>query len=193
MPSTIASRSESEAFRKYAVPLQRVIAAFPENTFLQRTGFNVRAGADSLQLAGRTAMQLRDAEHQPRLLLAADLLYRAVRLEGVATRWAVRTLGYAYELTEASGPGRPMVSYHWHPHVPGVPFPHVHLPSAPSEQSRLHVVVPHCTLRHVLTFAVRDLGVHPIRDQWRRVLDEAHAVLEASMEWAHYESFSLSD
>ena len=66
-------------------------------------------------------------------------------------------------------------------------------PSAPSALSRLHVVVPHCTLRHVLTFAMRDFGVRPIRDRWRPVLDDAHDVLEASMEWAHHESFSLSD
>ena len=160
---------------------------------MQRAGFNVRAGADGLRLTGRTAMELRDGGHQPRLVLAAALFYRVVRLETIRARWTVRALGYAYELAGVAGHGRPIASYHWHPHVPGVPFPHVHLPAAPSALSRLHVVVPHCTLRHVLTFAMRDFGVRPIRDRWRPVLDDAHDVLEASMEWAHHESFSLSD
>jgi hypothetical protein len=40
---------------------------------------------------------------------------------------------------------------------------------------------------------VRDFGVRAISDQWRRILDEAHSVLDASMAWAHHESFALSD
>jgi hypothetical protein len=175
------------------MPLQRAIAAFAEHTFIQRTGFDVRAGAESLQIAGRTGMQLRDAAQQPRLLFAADVSYRIVRLEGTPARWTVRTVAYFLTVSDAAGSGSPIAAYHWHPHVAGVPFPHVHLPAAQSPLSRLHPVVPHCTLRHILAFAMRDYEVRPIRDDWKRVVDEAHGVLDASMEWAQHESFAVSD
>jgi hypothetical protein len=193
VPNAVAARSEAEALRQFIAPLQRAITAFAEHTFIQRTGFDARASADSLQLTGRTAMELPDAERGARLMLAATVSYRIVRLSGVRPRWTVRTPGYVYELADAEGPGQPIASYHWHPHVPGVPFPHVHLPAAQSPLSRLHLVVPHCTLRHVFAFAMRDYEVRPIRDDWKRAVDEAHVVLDASMEWAQHESFAVAD
>ena len=74
-----------------------------------------------------------------------------------------------------------MVAYHWHPYVQGSEFPHVHALAAAPEIQRLHIAVPCCTLKHVLTLAMRDLGVQPVRGDWQQAVAEADATLQATM------------
>jgi hypothetical protein len=101
----------------------------------------------------------------------------------------VHTVAYVYRLTATDDPARHLVAYHWHPHIEGIGYPHIHLPSAAPDLRRLHVAVPHCTPKHVLSLAMRDFGVRPVRDDWLRVLNEADTVMRASMEWAQERSF----
>lgn len=174
------ARSESEAVHLYIAVLQRAIAAFAENVFFIRGGYIPVAAAHRLLLAGDAAMTLRDPAGERRLALVPEFFFRAVRRGDPTRRWAVQTVGYAHRLGDLSA-GRQLVGYHWHPHVEGIPYPHVHLLAAPAELRRLHIAVGHCTVAHALTFAMRDFGVQPVRDDWPAALDVSDAVLRQSI------------
>lgn len=180
MTATLHARSETEAVRRYVDVLQRAISGFGENAFFVRAGFSVAARAHTLVLAGNAAMPLQSAGGERRLALIPELNFRTAQLADPPRRWTVHTVGYTYRL-DAIGAGGRLLGYHWHPHVPGTAFPHVHLLAAPAELRRLHIVVPHCTLKHVLEFAMRDFAVRPVRGDWRAALDQADDVLRASM------------
>ena len=74
-----------------------------------------------------------------------------------------------------------MRGFHRHPNLEEIAFQHDHFLAAPAELQRLHVAVPHCTIKHVLTFAMRDFGIEPVRDDWEEAVDEADVVLRESM------------
>lgn len=174
------ARSESEAVRQYVESLQRAISAFRGNVFLVRGAFNIAADAHTLALAGDTSMPLLDAAGERRLAFRPEFYFRTVEVAAAPRLWTVRTAACVYRLDEIDG-GRQLVGYHWHPHVVGIPYPHVHLLAAHADLRRLHIAVGHCTLAHVLTFAMRDFGIQPVRDDWPAALDEADDALRQSM------------
>jgi hypothetical protein len=174
------ARSESEAVRQYVDSLQRAISAFGENVFFVRGGFHAAVSAHTLSLTGDASIALVDQAGDRRLRLRPQIFFRTAQMASVPARWTVRTVGYGYRLDDRSA-GRQLIGYHWHPHVQGATFPHVHLLAAPAELSRLHIAVPHCTLKHVLEFAMRDFAIQPVRNDWQVSLDEADAVLRESM------------
>ena len=180
MTPILGARSEAEAVRRYTDVLQRAISAFGENAFFVRVGFSVALRAHILVLAGNAAMTLRDASGKRRLAPIPELYFRTAQVAGTHRRWTMHTVSYTYRLDDNGAGGR-FLGYHWHPHVPGTPFPHVHLLAASPDLRRLHIAVPPCTLEHVLTFAMRDFGVQPVHDDWRAALDEVDAVLRESM------------
>jgi hypothetical protein len=184
LTDAFSARSEREAFHDFATPLQRAAGAFAENVLFLRTGEYRRIQAHGLTLTGRRTVQLRGATEDTRLSLRADLYYRVVSASAAPRRWTVRTVAYIFQLEHAADRGGAILAYHWHPHVEGIGFPHIHLLAAGPEQGRLHIAAPHCTLLHVFTSAMRDFGVRPIRADWRQRLQEADSVLKASMEWA---------
>ncbi|MGH2353041.1 MAG: hypothetical protein ACRDI2_02230 [Chloroflexota bacterium] len=104
-----------------------------------------------------------------------------MRAPDAARRWTAQTAAYIYRL-DAVAPEQPIVAYHWHPHVESIPFPHVHALAGPPAVQRLHIATPPCTLKDVLTCAMRDFDVRPLRSDWSRDLVEAEAALLASME-----------
>lgn len=95
-----------------------------------------------------------------------------------------QTVAYFYRLSTPGLDGQPLVAYHWHPAVEGISYPHIHVSGGPPEIRRLHIAVPHCTLRHVLAFAMRDFAVMPVHDGWEPVLAAAGDAMRQSMEWA---------
>lgn len=181
MTAILDARSESEAVRQHVESLQRAISAFGEYVFLVRGASDVAANAHTLTLARGAPMALLNSSGDPRLAFRPEFYFRTVQTHAAPRRWAVRTAAYTYRLDDASA-NRQLVGYHWHPHVQGIPFPHIHVLAASAELRRLHITVAHCTLAHVFTFAMRDFGVLPIRDDWRAALDEADGALRKSME-----------
>ena len=136
---------------------------------------------------------LRDDSGQLRLELLIQLFYQIVPLAHAPRQWTARTVAYIYHLNHPIEPHHSVAGYHWHPLITGITFPHVHVAAAdPPDPWRLHVATPHCTLQHVLALAMRDFGVRPIRDDWRRALEEIDSVLQASMARAGRESFFSS-
>lgn len=98
--------------------------------------------------------------------------------------WRVHTLGYAYELLDPAD--RRIVAYHWHPQPYNrVKSPHLHVPShtAPVDLSRVHLPTPRVSLEAVLRFAIDELGVEPLREDWRAVLEASERAYLAGRTW----------
>ena len=99
------------------------------------------------------------------------LLEFVVEPGGAADRYTVRSVGYRYELGHADGPM--ILAYHWHPvGVSPVTTPHLHLGGqvAGLDLSKAHLPTGIVGLDDVLRFAIVDLGVEPLRGDWREVL-----------------------
>jgi hypothetical protein len=176
----LEARSESEAVRQYTEALQLAVAAFGANVFLIRGAFDVAANAHTLRLTAGASMALLNSAGKHRLAFRPEFYFRTAQFAGAPRRWTVQTVAYVYRLDDASA-RRQLVGYHWHPDVQGIPFPHVHVLAASAELRRLHIAVGHCTPAHVLTFAMRDFGVQPMRNDWRAALDQADSALRQSI------------
>ena len=88
--------------------------------------------------------------------------------------WAARIAGYAFEIRAADN--RMALAFHWHPTGRSpITWPHLHLgsPIANIDLSKAHVPTGMVTLQDVLRFAIVDLGVRPLRDDWYEVLTQS--------------------
>jgi len=87
------------------------------------------------------------------------------------SRFVARSSGYRCELAHADG--SMILAYHWHPvGVSPVTWPHLHLAGqvAAIPFDKAHLPTGPVTLQDVLRFAIVDLGVEPLRPDWRDVL-----------------------
>ena len=87
--------------------------------------------------------------------------------------WDPRVMAYWFALMDADG-RRELLAYHWHPDGgSSAPFPHLHLGAGVEGlpvTSRVHLPTGHVLLSQVVFLAISELGVPPLRTNWRRVL-----------------------
>jgi hypothetical protein len=96
--------------------------------------------------------------------------------------WAVRVVGYHYELQHRDG--RELIAYHTHPEGAGpVIWPHLHLGPAMGElwrpATRAHLPTGDITIQDVIRLAIREFHATPRRDDWEAVLRRTRDTLEA--------------
>jgi hypothetical protein len=172
----------------------------------RRPALAVQAFLEQLQLAvsSVTHMPLRATAYEPGLpgavifppprglplpghgdwYLTLAINYAITRGEGERGAWAVRTTSYYYELLQPAE--RRIVAYHWHPQPPNrVKLPHLHVPqhTAPVDLSRVHLPTPRVALEAILRLAIDELGVEPIRDDWRAVLEQTERAFRRWRTW----------
>jgi hypothetical protein len=131
------------------------------------------AGGRSANLRGRRALSLTQIHG-----------YAVVPDKGRTGDWSVETLSYIYEIRPVDGPS--IIEFHWHPVGRSlVSWPHLHLPAytTPVNLSRAHVPMGHVTRQAVLRFAIDELGVEPLREDWRAVLDATERAYLADRTW----------
>lgn len=98
--------------------------------------------------------------------------------EHSAQGWSTRNQGYAY--TFATHHEAEILAFHWHPSgfSPNT-FPHVHIGSAmiatdapvrPRDFHRAHIPTGQVFIEDVVRFAIAELGVTPLRNDWDAVL-----------------------
>lgn len=95
------------------------------------------------------------------------------------SRWRVTLVETSYIVFDLTD-NREILAFHWHPHVLGKAFHHVHLEAglrAAPAFIGLHVPTGGVQLEDVLTFLIDELGVQPRRADWRIVLAETHPTL----------------
>lgn len=86
-------------------------------------------------------------------------------------RWQVIERVYHYAFLDADE--REILAFHWHPHVPRQPEPHIHLGPASGAVALLretHIPAPRLGLDGVLRFAIVEAGVTPVREDWPALL-----------------------
>jgi len=95
--------------------------------------------------------------------------------------WVVDVQAYEYVLLDrAFGE---IVAYHWHPSGPSrVTHPHLHIGgrTSPTDLSKVHLTTGRVSLADVVSMAIVELGVEPLRPDWRDVLDRAERELGES-------------
>lgn len=77
------------------------------------------------------------------------------------------------------------VQFHWHP-GDGLAGPHMHVRSLPEDPIRLadlHIPTGRIALEHVVRFLIEEVGVVPIRENWREVLDAGERAFVDRASW----------
>lgn len=75
--------------------------------------------------------------------------------------------------------GREVISFHWHPQGNSpITYPHFHLGAGAQigrrELQNCHIPTETMSLERVLRFAIEELGVEPLRDDWDDVVGKGH-------------------
>ena len=100
--------------------------------------------------------------------------------------WRVHSAHYMYTLSDADG--REVVSYHWHPDSERSPLrdPHVKIPAATRLHSleRVHFPTGRISFESVVRFAIDELDVVPIANDYAQRLDVTEAEFRRTRSWA---------
>lgn len=160
----MSGRSVRAALETARAPLQQAVSCVCRQILVVQPGaapgwWVLRFPEHAVQLRGRDRLTLR-------ILLET----RPVRSEA-ATQVVAPVDGYRVEFGRADG--RTMLAYHWHPvGVSPVTWPHLHVSGslAGIDLGKAHLPTGVVPLQDVLRFAIVDLGVEPLRDDWRAVL-----------------------
>jgi hypothetical protein len=160
--------SPAEAVSRYLAPIQRAVSCVATTVVNVRGGYFVSAKPHSLVLGdGSDPVPLRGTQ-----TVALHITQQYAIVPAESGDWRVTTHGYVYGLLKVDG--RELIGFHWHPLItPEVAFPHLHVYEAGSDRvihDRAHIPTGRITLEDVLRFAIRDLGVEPLRDDWDEVL-----------------------
>ncbi len=112
--------------------------------------------------------------------------YRVIENPVPREPWQVKTVAYHYTLGETES--HEILSYQWHPNVPGsVSFPHLHLQYGAllgrTEFERAHLPTGRVTLEDFVRLLIADFGVSTARDDWEQALEESRREFESDRSW----------
>jgi hypothetical protein len=96
----------------------------------------------------------------------------------------VAPAGYIYQFLYAANE-RELLAYHWHARgASPIIWPHLHVsaPLTPLDLTRGHLPTGPVSLPAVLRYAVADLGVRPLRQDWAATLAAAERSLDEGAE-----------
>jgi hypothetical protein len=119
--------------------------------------------------------------------LTLSVLHRYAVRDDTGSRGArlVRSRAYWYHIAERDGPE--LIAFHWHPGSHGqVPYAHLHVEGGPGNVAisrKRHVPTGRVSLEAVVRFAIEELGVQPIRPDWREILDQGIELFDAGRSW----------
>lgn len=175
----MAGRSPAEAVEAFFDAHQRIVACVTPAVLLGRTHHTAKS-PHLLTIAGEDGVRL---GRRGTFSLSAAIWYDIVPGRK-ADLWAVDAVGYEYRLR--AGGGTDILTYHWHPvgRSP-VGYPHLHVGgrTSPVDLSKAHSPTGYVSLsavvRLVICLVISDLGVAPLRPDWRDVLETAERELDA--------------
>ena len=112
--------------------------------------------------------------------------YRLIESPDPREPWRVKTVAYHYTLGETEG--HEILSYQWHPNVPGsVSFPRLHLQHGARlgrpEFERAHLPTGRVTLEDFVQLLIGDFSVPPTREDWEQALEESSREFETDRSW----------
>jgi hypothetical protein len=170
-----------EAFRAdLSLALSCVTPAVPQVGWYRR-----QAEVLTATLAGDETVPLRGAAG---LRFGTTIQSRVLQDAG-SRHWAMRTAAYGHVIADARD--RELLSYHWHPEWRGqTAFTHLHLGSEllagtyRRSFGNRHLPTGRVALEDVLCALIEDLGVQPLRADWRERLGETRQRFEDRQSWA---------
>ncbi len=193
----MAGKTETEAVKNYVAPLQRVVSCATKAVLDVSGGTYASDRPHALTFGDALPQKLKGAN----VYLAITQRYRVIREEEDPDRgpWRVTIDQYVYTLSALPGRDkseRPetLLSYQWHPHPRAkYNYPHLHLGPASGIGSsahaaarltdKSHVPTGRVAVEDVIRFAITQLNVEPLRDDWEQVLDEAQKRHERYRSW----------
>ena len=158
-------RRPARAVETFVASLQRAVSCVTPAILIRKP--TASAGSPALGLAAEPARLRGDRAFDLIVLIE----YAVAEARNGSGQWTVHVAGYRYEFRLADGPM--LLAYHWHPvGVSPIMSPHLHIGGSVRnvDLSKRHLPTGHVTLQDVLRFAVVDLGVAPLRDDWQAVL-----------------------
>ena len=178
----MAGRTQAEAVQNYLDPLQKALSCFTHEVVDVKGGYYAAPEPHALTLSNHPAKIGRDR----RFAIKVVQHYRVVEWEGARGPWKVTTVAYLYTLEEADGPE--LLGFHFHPRGRSpITYPHLRVhPGTGIHQhglDRTHIPTGRVALESVLRFAVTELNVMPLRDDWEEILDASQAAFEAWRTW----------
>jgi hypothetical protein len=99
--------------------------------------------------------------------------------------WKVRTHGYAYTLAVNEDLTQELIAWHWHP--TSRLDTHLHIGRrhpALGALGKFHVPSGRVSFEEVVLFAIGDLGVCPVRDDWQGVLHDSLSRFRTFRTWS---------
>lgn len=105
------------------------------------------------------------------MYLGVVVRYVTERIDDSGLAFQARVSGY--EITLLTEHLTEFLAFHWHPHGQSrVTAPHIHVATtAPVDLSKAHIPSGEVTFQQVLRFAIEELGVESLRQDWRTVLN----------------------
>ena len=119
----------------------------------------------------------------PVLFLTVNIRFHIRQAKGKKGPWKVSTSAYYYGIQDSDR--REILAYHWHPGV-GPTYPHLHFHSATGsakQLSKTHMPTKRISLEEVLRFIIEELGVKPMRSNWKDVVEGTQKRYENFRSW----------
>ena len=168
MPSL--SRTPADAVEHYRSRTVRLLSCIT-NAHVVVSGYHAAPIPHRLSLADSDSVRLRGDQH---LTLDVAEHYRVRNTEG---GWWVQVVAYSYIL---GYDGRELIVYHWHPHGrSSITGPHLHVRADVEIGDRwlgkVHLPTGAIRLEDIVALAIEDLGAEPLREDWKRLIDEGRS------------------
>jgi len=171
----LPARTPHGAIQAHLDPLNLIVSCISHTPILKT--------ADGPQHAGHAgfpddaAVPLRG---QHRLSLR---IFHAYEATGEATGWRTRTRAYLDHVY--ADDGREFIAFHWHPERGRFVLPHAHFGSLndPLPMGKVHIPTGRTSLEAVVRLLIEELGVQPVRRDWRRMLDRTERTFIERRSW----------
>jgi len=125
------------------------------------------------------------AKNGDNYLLSVTQIFRAIPHPEQRGQFKATTQEYSYRLLGGPKENTEILAYHWHPHDPGVKFPHLHLKDSP----RIHFPTSRVCLEDFVLLLIRDyqLKTRLKDEEWKEILTRNKKAFEKMATWKVYQ------
>ena len=184
MSDRIPAKNDSQARGRYARFLQLSLSCVSRTVWI--TAPTPYGRRDTISLTPQEdPVRLRTRSGEVFHLSASQLFHFEddSRYEGERK---VSTDAYAYRLWPDRDRDGELLDWHWHPGPDGVSTCHLHLGrglGTRDDLHKLHLPTARVSFESVVGFAIREMAVQPLREDWEEILFDSHTRFEKYRTW----------
>lgn len=176
-------RSDQEARNRFNLPLTKCLSTVTNsqwNTLTQRDAelYQVSTNLDT---------------NRGKVYLTSAIRYVIVDNPDQRKQKKVKTLAFTHSFTEDEQNKYEIVSWHWHPNVQSVKYPHIHVGKGfqcadqqDYDLHKLHIPSGRVSFEEVLAFGINELGVRPLsmtKAEALEVITESNSIFKEHRTW----------